>query len=231
VVAGRRQEFARGLAKSVPILVGSIPTGIAYGVLARQSGLSGIETVAMSVLVFAGSAQFVAIAMLSAGASAAAMVVATFFINLRHVLFGASLAKWLDEVPVAWRAALAHGLTDETYALNAILFTQGEGSRWTMLATNIAMYVNWLAASAVGAFAGVWLGDVRRFGAEFAIPAMFIALATLMIKDRVHVAAAAVAAVAAVLFRVTLGPDWYVVGMVVAGASAGVVIERWLERS
>lgn len=226
-----RGELLRGVRIAGPIIFGYAPVGLTFGLLARTSGLSPLQAVAMSALVYAGSAQFVGLAMLSAGAPAAAIVTTTAFVNLRHVLFGASIARFLEGTTMGRRALLAHGLTDETFAVSSLAFQEGIGSPWAMLGTNLTAYGTWLITTAVGAVAGAWIGDVTRLGVQFAIPAMFVGLMALLVRTKGQMAVAGASAVLAVAFRSSLGPEWYVVATALVGATVGVVMKRSLASS
>lgn len=230
VTGGRRGEFVAGVEAAVPILLGYVPIGLAYGLVARAAGLTPLAAVAMSVLVYAGSAQFVASAMIAGGSAGAAIVATTLFINMRHLLFGASLARWLDGTSLGERLALSQGVTDETFVVSATEFAEGRGTPTRMLGTNVAAYLTWIASSAVGAYAGERLGDVSRFGIGFALPAMFIGLIAMQMRRASHAWVAAGAAALGVVFRLTLGPNWYLIATVMVAATAGVVITRWMAR-
>ncbi|MBS3949791.1 MAG: AzlC family ABC transporter permease [Peptococcaceae bacterium] len=142
--------------------------GLVFGVLARQAGMTSAETLLMSSVVFAGSAQFAAVAMLSAGTGSLQIIVAVLLLNLRHLLMGASLAPYLKDVG-PWRlAVLAHGLNDESYAVTISRFQEQGGSVLYFLAVGLATFIGWIASTAVSVVAGSAIGDPRKYGLDFA---------------------------------------------------------------
>jgi branched chain amino acid efflux pump len=201
-----------------------VPSVLAYaavfGGLASQTGLSLGETMAMCLLVSAGTAQFVALPMLAAGAPAWLLVVTTYIVNLRHYLMAASLAPYFARLS-RWRLALvAHGVSDEAYALTLARYARQPahvayfvGCAWTLF---LAFYA--------GAFAGALLGsripDPRRFGLDFVFPAVFIAILAPMLRARWQWAVAGAAAVIALGVALGAGGTWHIA---VAGLGASVL--------
>lgn len=114
---GRSASFCLGARDSIPVIVGAVPFGIIFGALAINAGLSIYATLAMSVLVFAGSSQFVAAGLVAQGAGLLVIVLTTFVVNLRHALYAASLGPYLSKQAERWRIVLGFLLTDETYAV------------------------------------------------------------------------------------------------------------------
>lgn len=112
--------------QTLPIILGYVPVGFAYGVLAQKSGLSGINTILMSLLVFAGSAQLIAVGLFAAKAAPLAIVATTFVVNLRHLLMSAALAPYLRGWSKSRLALFSYQLTDETFALHVGRFAKGE---------------------------------------------------------------------------------------------------------
>ena len=100
-----KNEVIKGWKAAVPVALGYLPLGLAFGILAARQGLTWIDVFFMSLLVYAGSAQFIASAMLSSGSAAAAIISTTFLVNLRHLLMSASLSpllKHLSSPILAW---------------------------------------------------------------------------------------------------------------------------------
>src|SRR5262245_59832649 len=117
VQPSRQQFYIRGLRDSLPMVVGVVPFGIIYGTLASAAGVSLWKAIGMSLLVYAGSAQFIAISLLGAGAGAVVILLTTLIVNLRHVLYSATLQPYVTHLPQRWRLPLAFLLTDETFAV------------------------------------------------------------------------------------------------------------------
>ena len=147
-------QFKEGAKAALPIVFGYLPVGIAFGVLARKAGLSPIEAGSMSLFVYAGASQFIAVEMISKGVPWGTIVLTTFFINLRHLLMGASVAPHLRGQPGRWKALLAFGLTDESYALAISRYLAGDGSREFFLGANFGLYAGWNLSTLAGAVLG-----------------------------------------------------------------------------
>jgi 4-azaleucine resistance transporter AzlC len=219
----------------LPLSAGVAPFGIIFGVLSLAAGLPWWAPVAMSGLVFAGSAQFVAILLLQAGTAYPFIVLTTMVLNLRHALYGASIAEFLRPLSEWWRGLLAFGMTDESYAIAIAHYRnheQGDGKNkhWYFLGASVGLFVVWVGSSAAGYFAGNAFGDPMVLGLDFALPVVFIAILVPQLRTGAGVVAAVVAGATAVL---TLAlPN--MLGLIVAisaGMMIGLVLELWNSRS
>jgi 4-azaleucine resistance transporter AzlC len=221
-----RSELLAGARAELPLLVGAVPFGLIYGALAVQAGLSIPLAVAMSSIVFAGSAQFAATQLFAAGAPGPVIVGTVFTINVRHVLYSASVAPYLRRLGRRWTWLLAYLLTDEAYAV-AITRFQQPGNRtnrhWYLLGAGLTLWVGWQASSACGVLLGTHLGDA--LGLSFVVPVTFIALVVPALRDRPTVAAALTGGVVAV----AAGGLLYGLGIIV-GAVAGIATGALLDR-
>lgn len=214
-----------GLVAAWPICLGYFPIGMALGVLARQSGLSPLDIGLMSVLVFAGSAQFIAVAMLAAGASVGAIIATTFVVNFRHVLMSSALAVHLHGVSRKFLALFAYGVTDESFAVNMARFRRGGWDRWRALVVHHTANSVWIAATVIGALIGSLIPP-GAFGIDFALPAMFLALLVLQFQSRIHVLTAVLAAVVSVICYLTIPGDSNAAIAAVVAASVGFLLQR-----
>ena len=122
------QEFLLGVRDELPILVGVVPFGMIYGILALSAGVDAVAAQAMSAIIFAGSAQFMTVQLAGIGAPAVVMIITGFVINLRHALYSASVAPYVRHLNPAWKGILAYLLTDEAYAVT-ITHYQREGDQ------------------------------------------------------------------------------------------------------
>ncbi len=196
----RQQAFWAGVRDELPILVGTIPFGLIYGVTAVSLGVPAGIAQAMSSIVFAGSAQFVSAQLIGASAPAVIVVLTAVIINLRHLLYSASLAPYLDRLPLRWKAPLAYLLTDEAYAVTIIHFRTTSDSRyrhWYYLGAGLALWSTWQTATAAGVFLGAQVPASWQL--DFTLPLTFIALVVVAIRDRASVGTAVVAALTAVV--------------------------------
>jgi 4-azaleucine resistance transporter AzlC len=204
------------------MLVGAAPFGMIFGTLASPSGLSPLGAVMMSLLVFAGSSQFIALTLLASGTGLAVIMLTTLVVNLRHVLYSANLQPHVSRLSQLWRVLLAFWLTDETFAVVQRRYGVGDPSpfkHWYHLGSCLSMYSNWLLWTVVGVFLGKAVAGIGGFGLEFAMVATFIAIVVPLLRTRPMVASALTAAVLAVLAR---GLP-YKLGLMLA-ALAGVVV-------
>jgi 4-azaleucine resistance transporter AzlC len=194
-------EFWLGVREELPILLGVIPFGMIYGILALSAGLSSLDAQAMSSVVFAGSAQFMTAKLVSAATPGLVVILTGFVVNLRHALYSASIAPYTRHLPLRWKAILAYLLTDEAYVVS-ILHYQREGEithkHWHLLGAGLALWTSWQISTGVGIFLGAQIP--AEWGLDFALPLTFIALIVPGLKDRAGVLTAAVASLAALLF-------------------------------
>lgn len=194
-----RSEFFAGARAEIPLLVGVVPFGLIYGALAVQLGVPAAPALGMSAIIFAGSAQFVALPLLAAAVPAAVTILTVFVINLRHALYSANIAPYLASLPLRWKALLAYLMTDEAYVVVSTHFQAGADARfrhWYFLGAGAALWVSWLTSTAVGIFVGAQIPASWQL--DFFLPLTFIAIVTPLLTTRANRAVALVAGVAAV---------------------------------
>jgi len=195
-----RAEFFGGVRAQLPILLGVAPFGMIYGVAAVHAGLSPLAAQAMSAIVFAGSAQFVAVQLIAAGTPPLLVVLTVFVLNLRHLLYSASIAPFLQHLPRRGKALLAYLLTDEAYVVAILHFERSAPSAagpWYLAGTGAALWATWQASSAAGIFLG---GQVpAAWSLDFALPLTFIALLVPGLAGRGPIVAALAGGSAALL--------------------------------
>lgn len=227
-----RSEFLRGVRLGVPIFMGYVPVGMAFGILARTLGFSLFEACAFSATALAGAGQFIALSLLASGATLASTLIATAVVNLRYVLFGSTLSPHLKGVRLGGLAWLSFTLTDETFAVNAADRRQGSATPLSMAGVGFASWVGWVLGTLIGAAGAGWIGDPSRWGVDFAMPAMFAALFVALAEDRRHVITGAIAALVALALPmltrvgVSIGSSWFIViASIVAATAASVVFK------
>ncbi len=215
----------RILTPALPVMMGYIPVGFAYGVLGVNGGLSTLNTILMSLIVFAGSAQLMATGFFAQGLNPFSIIITTFIVNLRHMLMSASLSTHMKN----WRkievAGFCYELTDETFAVHSLRFNDGHTAALPSMTINIICQLSWVIGSILGALAGNLISDVRPFALDYALPAMFIALLLLQVHNRKHVIVAITGALISILlwkFGIT---QWNVILATVIGASLGAILE------
>jgi 4-azaleucine resistance transporter AzlC len=223
--AVRSTILKEGLNAGWPICLGYLPIGMAFGVLAQKAGLTPLQIALMSIMVFAGSAQFIAVAMLTGGASAPTIITTTFVVNLRHVLMSSALAVYLRAAHRGLLALYAYGVTDESFAVNLPRFNAGNWSLSRALVVNHAANLTWFISTVAGGIGGRFIPE-GALGIDYALIAMFICLLIYQIRQRIHLLTAVIAGVSAVGLALLMPGNSYIVVASMAAATAGVVIQR-----
>ncbi|TQV65998.1 AzlC family ABC transporter permease [Exilibacterium tricleocarpae] len=201
--APRIQPFSRGAVAALPLCVAVVPWGLLTGSLAIESGLSPVQGQAMSLLVFAGAAQLVGMGLIKAGAGLGSILLTTFFISSRHLLYSMIYRQHLARQPKRWRLALGFLLTDELFALTSQPAPGAGGfNRWYAFGVGFTFYLVWNITTFFGLIAGRMIPDLNTLGLDFAIAATFIAIVVPMVKNLAVLATVATAAVLAVLCEV-----------------------------
>ncbi|MCA9972201.1 MAG: AzlC family ABC transporter permease [Anaerolineales bacterium] len=221
-----QRTFLAGVRAELPIALGVLPFGLIYGVLALAAGLPPALAQAMSAVVFAGSAQFIGVQLIGAGAATAVLWLTTFIVNLRHLLYSASLAPHVAHLPARWRWLLAYLLTDEAYVIAILHYNDPDApptlKHWYFLGAGLTLWIAWQLSTAVGIFLGAQVPT--GWSLDFTLALTFIGLVMPALRERPHLAAALTAGAVAVL---TL--HWpYKLGLM-AAALAGIAAGVWLE--
>lgn len=226
----RRSHFLRGSKLGMPIFLGYMPVGMAFGVIAASIGFSVFQAVACSATALAGAGQFIALSVIKTGEGVAAVLAATTIVNLRYVLFGATMSPYLRGLTLPRQAILAFTLTDETFAVNIADRRQGLSTGTTMAGVGFIAWCGWVLGTFIGASLGSLIGDPSRLGVDFAMPAMFVALFVALAEDSRHIAIGLLAACIALALPalsslgVHIGSSSFIVIASIAGATAGALI-------
>ena len=222
-----RPPFLDGLAASLPIVMGYFPIAFSFGVAATQAGFTGVEAFALSLIIYAGASQFLALALLASGAPVLVAGFTLIAMNLRHLLYGPALLREAGEGATrrhAW--AWAWGLTDEVFgqALGALARGQSFSEPY-MFGLGIGAYASWVSGTVVGAYAGGGALDgwpAVNAGLGFMLPALFLAL-LLSILNRRQVPVIMVAGAVTVIGTLALSATSGILLGMLAGAVAGVI--------
>jgi len=225
------QRWVQGATLALPIVVGYIPIGVAFGVLAIKAGLSPANTMFLSLIVYAGSSQLIAVGLFQAHAPAIAIILTTFVVNLRHMLMSAAISPHLKGWKKSEIASFAFQLTDETFALHSARFSAGPRSKAEIFGLNVTTQAGWLLGTWLGLTAGKFVGDAETLAMDYALPAMFLALLVLQIKDRSHGFIALLTGVLSVVFLMGGVGQWYVILATLTGATLGVMVEQWTKKA
>lgn len=220
-----RDQFMAGVRDMVPILVGVFPFALISGVAAVGAGVPSSVALAMSFLVYAGASQLVAMQLLTQGATMLVIVLTTLVVNLRFVMYSASLATHFRSLSALWKWLLAYVLTDQAYALfvtHEARHTEGKFKHWYYWGAALSMWTIWQVGSGVGILLGAQVP--ASWSLDFAIPLTFLVLLIPVVKDRPSAAAALTAGVTAVL-GARLPYNGGLISAAVLGIIVGLVVE------
>jgi 4-azaleucine resistance transporter AzlC len=168
-----RERFARGFRAAVPVALASMVLAASFGVVAQQAGLSDLAAIVMSIVVFAGSAQFAAISVLTGGGSLAAALVAASLMNSRFLAMGVALTPSLSGGRLR-RAIEAQTIVDASWAM--ALKDDGSFDRYFLFGATAVQYLTWTTGTVIGVAARSAIGNPNRFGLDAIFPAFFLAL-------------------------------------------------------
>ena len=218
------ESFRRGVRRSPPIVLGYAPVGMAYGLLAQQTGLGIGPTLGLSLFVFAGASQFMAVSMLQGGGEALVIIGTAFVVNFRHFLMAAAVAPRLAGWRIWQRLALGGMLTDESFALHSLYFSQGDLDPAAAITLNAVGYVVWAVSGAVGYRLGALIENPEAWGLDFALPAMFVGLLLPSCRGRNKpaITAALTGGATSVALSLLGAGSWAAFLGALAGATAGV---------
>jgi 4-azaleucine resistance transporter AzlC len=224
------RPWLKGMLQALPIVLGYIPVGFAYGVLAQKAGISAFNTLLMSIIVYAGSAQLIAVSLIASGITPLSIILTTFIVNLRHMLMSAALSQHLQSWRKSELAGFAYEITDESFAVHTTRLSDDSIPKAETFAINVTAQVSWILGTGLGIVGGRMITEIEPFALDYALPAMFIALLVMQIKNNIQISVAVLSGLASVgLYLLGLN-QWYVILATILGATMGVVLERWMKK-
>ena len=225
----RLSSFAAGARDTIPMLIGAAPFGMIFGTLVTSGPLAPSQGQLMSLGVFAGSSQFIAVGLIAGHAGMLVIWFTTFIVNLRHMLYAAALLPHVAHLPARWRWTLGFLMTDETFAVMNGYYSRHHDNpfaHWYFLGSGLSMYENWQAWTLVGLVFGAIFPQLQTLGLDFAMVATFLAIVVPQLNRIPHFGAA----VAAGAFAYLLQDLPYKLGLTLAvavGVTTGMVLTRW----
>lgn len=225
----RSASLAAGARDTVPMLVGAAPFGMIFGTLVSAGPLAPWHGQLMSLGVYACSSQFIAAGLAASHAGLLVIWLTTFIVNLRHMLYAASLLPRVAHLPARWRWALGFLLTDETFAVMNGYYRQHASAplgHWYFLGSGLAMYLNWQAWTLIGLMFGAVFPQLQSLGLDYAMVATFIAIVVPQLNRLPHFAAAVAAGACAMLLR-ELPYKLGLMSAVLVGVGVGMLMTQW----
>jgi len=224
------KNFWAGVRAEFPLLIGVFPFGMIYGALALDAPISNAASQMMSSIVFAGSAQFVTTQLVREAAPGVVIVLTIAVVNLRHMLYSASLAPYLAALPTRWKVLLSYLLTDEAYAPTIIQYERmgyTPMGHWFLFGAGLALWSIWQISTALGIFLGAAIPD--SWSLDFALPLTFIAMMVPVLKERPSLAAAVSAGLTA-LAAYSLPFKLGLILAALVGISVGIYLENRMNK-
>jgi len=217
-------DYTYGLRRGLPILFGFLPVAVTFAVMSAQAGLTAAETVVMSAAVFAGASQIMSVGMIAAGADIFAITLATFVLNLRHIIMSTCVFRRLTHEKKRWYPAVGFGITDETFAFFSLEKSE-RASVPTMLGLITVAYSSWVGGTVLGTFVSVLLPKTVSDSLGIALYALFIALVTPDVKKSLRLLlVVALTAVLNTLLCFILPQSWAIIAATLVGAGLGIFL-------
>jgi 4-azaleucine resistance transporter AzlC len=229
----RFSSLAAGARDTLPMLVGAAPFGMIFGTLVSAGPLAAWQGQLMSMSVYAGSSQFIAVGLVAGHAGALVIWLTTFIVNLRHMLYAATLLPHVARLPARWRWTLGFLLTDETFAVMNGYYAKHPHAplgHWYFLGSGLAMYLNWQTWTLVGLLFGAVFPQLQSLGLDYAMVATFIAIVVPQLARLPHFSAALAAGIFAYLLK-DLPYKLGLMSAVMVGVAVGLAMTRWQART
>ncbi len=220
----RLKSFLNGARMSVPVIFGFVPVAIAFAIMAMSAGMSALETVCMSVFVFAGASQMMAVGMLSSGAGYLAIIIATFIMNLRHFIMGTCIFRKMEKIGTGAKLLCGFGVTDESFAI----FTttdDDKSNKWYFLGILVVTYLSWVAGTVIGVLANSVLPEAVSNSLGIALYAMFIGLLVPSLKKSLRLLLLVlITALMNWALQMIFSPSWALIISTLVGAGIGMFL-------
>jgi predicted branched-subunit amino acid permease len=226
----KSSEFLMGAKDIMPHHLGVFPFGLVFGVIAMTSGLSILEAILMSSIIFGGASQIVFVQLWSVGVPSFIVGSSVAIVNLRHLLYSASLAKYVESLPLRWRMLLAYLLTDQSYSVMVQKYRTEEFSQYNhyyFLGSGLTLWAGWQIATIFGVLGASFISE--EWSLTFAISLTFIAIVIPLLKTRTDLIACLTAGILSIVLQPLPWKLWLIfagLGGITAGWIATTIIQR-----
>jgi len=214
-----KKDWLEGFKQIIPVAASYIPLGIACGMALQDAGFSSVGIFLLSLLVYAGAAQFMAASMVAVGASVPSIILMTFFLNLRHILMSSSISSYLKKKSPSFMLLFSHTLSDEAFGVNIHRFTTKNWSPEKGMAANLLGYSTWVFSTVAGGLIGTTL-NIHTVVVNYVLIAMFICMLLDQFVSRTHLIVGIAAGVLAVILKIILQHN---ISLVIAAVLASLV--------
>ncbi|MCC5889010.1 MAG: AzlC family ABC transporter permease [Alkalibacterium sp.] len=219
------ERVLSGIKASTPIMASYIALGVACGIVLYDAGFSVLHIFLMSLLVFAGAAQFLAASMTLTGASVSAIIIMVFFLNLRHVLMSASISEYVKRRGIGFLTFFGHTLSDESFGINFSHFQKGSWTPEEALTASLSNYGTWVVSTVLGGLIGSQL-PINTTIMNYALIAMFLCMMVMQFVSSAHMIAAVVSVSATVILTILLKHNIALVIATLIASFTGYYIEN-----
>ena len=195
-----RDEFFRGLRDEAPLMVGVMPFGLIFGALGTEAGLTPVQIMAMSIIIFGGASQVIFLQLYVTGANPLLVSGTVSVINLRHTLYSASIAMYFRHLSLRWKVLLSYLLTDEAFAVTMRRYESQPPNpvmHYHLLGSGTLLWVSWQLTTFIGLLLGAAIPP--SLGLGFAIPLTFMAIIIPHIMQAPHFVAILTSGIVAIL--------------------------------
>lgn len=214
------------LKSAFPICLGYLPLGFACGVLGQKVGLTPFDIGLMSLIVFSGSGQFIAISMIGLGSSISSIVMSVFIVNLRHILLCSNLSKHFANISKIKLVLFSHSVTDETFAVNENKFETDDWDYNRALVVNQISYFAWIFSNVLGCIIGPAIA-IKTDIFDYTLIAMFIGLLSFQLKDLKYILTGCISGILSVIFSLFLKNNLHIIVATTIAATIGFLIEEF----
>lgn len=224
----KHKSFVEGIRLFLPIGAGYLPLGFACGIVCAEAGMSVMQIFIMSLLVYAGAGQYIAGGMIAAGASPLSIIITTFIVNSRHILYTSVLYPYISKWSFFKQSLFATQITDEVFAMHSSFMNKNNADTVTAFTLNIFSHSSWIISNTIGGISASLIPDSSKFGLDFTLYALFIALILPRLVNFAQGVALITGGVIATIFALFNMLYIGIIAGAVAGAFAGYYTGRRL---